>query len=653
MQLLGPYTSKLSAYTYQQLVTILQQAIAAGEYGGGSLFNSASAAALQAEATSFANMPIPSAGDRAMADQVDNPINLLIARYNAITNEVSDFQTQLNNLLSILYKDSELVVQTLNASIGNSWVTRQPQITGAIQFSWDFSAGYGYVTYDIPYTDPKNGVIYDSPLPVSTFFNGTLISGGLSVPSKITQIAVKNLTWIYSFKGQTETASGSDWTELSLLASSPLLAYGVVPTMTTLLPSGGNASPYFTATGQCTAGNLPIYVQISFIERMRVATIGPLTENVPVTLTPYTISIGDTVVYNSNKVFTIETDYELNGNGQLTPLNSLNGQTVSVLIGEFYPAYQCSIDQATWSNPVMLDGSRPYPDITTTFVPVNLVQTKSGTLFPLTDENGVPLGLYIQMIGAPSQEMEFSVISSVAPNYGAKAELDVEFENPGYMTGLNLGPFTNFPMTLNSVVIIGFSDANPITLPISATYLNQEMTVTFPLQLVRKVKLAFTQENYSLKEYQVTPPDALRRDTLANLQSVLPFAVRRTQPPPPVFLEGAEYDFGVEDLYGVVSKPDLPGIFVVGPFIVNGLPEVLRLDAQTTGDVDIYLYYDSLDVNGNILSNDSWGLVFPAGTSIVYPSNDPAIASAKLYLKFVLRSANAMINRYLLQVTLA
>ena len=47
MQILGNYQSTLSSSYYQQLVTLLQQAIQAGDFGGGQTFDQAALVALQ------------------------------------------------------------------------------------------------------------------------------------------------------------------------------------------------------------------------------------------------------------------------------------------------------------------------------------------------------------------------------------------------------------------------------------------------------------------------------------------------------------------------------------------------------------------------------------------------------------------------------
>ena len=53
MQILGNYQSTLSSSYYQQLVTLLQQAIQAGDFGGGQTFDQAALVALQQEAQNF------------------------------------------------------------------------------------------------------------------------------------------------------------------------------------------------------------------------------------------------------------------------------------------------------------------------------------------------------------------------------------------------------------------------------------------------------------------------------------------------------------------------------------------------------------------------------------------------------------------------
>ena len=56
---------------------------------------------------------------------------------------------------------------------------------------------------------------------------------------------------------------------------------------------------------------------------------------------------------------------------------------------------------------------------------------------------------------------------------------------------------------------------------------------------VRRLFLDLYQPNYSLKEHLVNPADQLRQDSLARLQTVLPFSDRPVQGAVPVSLVGA------------------------------------------------------------------------------------------------------------------
>jgi hypothetical protein len=76
---------------------------------------------------------------------------------------------------------------------------------------------------------------------------------------------------------------------------------------------------------------------------------------------------------------------------------------------------------------------------------------------------------------------------------------------------------------------------------------------------------------------------------MARLQTVLPFSDRAVQGAVPTSLVGAQYEFGLRDIAGERYNPAGPGVFVSGPFHLDGMPEILRLDADITGDVDCYL----------------------------------------------------------------
>lgn len=528
MNLLGPYPSNLATFYYQELLAILQTAVASGAYAGGVLFDTAAAAGLQAEGTDFSSLPVISSGTRAVADQINTPMGTLLARFNALMNESQDFQTRLAQLLTVIDKDSYLVEQNLAAALGSSWATAQPTITGAIPFSWDFAAGYGPTAINISPVDPTNGVVYSSICPLNTISNNGSIISGLVTPYTSKQLYVKNLVWNYTFQGQTEIISGDNWSQLSYLAPSPLLIYAPV-SIGLILPTNlvQQVLDVFVVTGQGTAGNLPVYVQMSFTPRTSTVkfTADQTISGSSLQLSSYRISGADVVVYDSNQTYALATDYTLDVNNNVLPNDIIvedglttgcAGRALSIQFIEYFPSYQCSVNQIDWSSPVMLDPARLFPDGSTVFTPIPIQTINGITQYPVTDELGTPLGYYLaRQVDVnsnpivPVSEMLFSVTSPVAQAAGARTELVAELELPSYLTGFNLEPFTSFPVTLVSVFLEGFS--NTIQTPVISEpiLLTTEMKITFPTTLVRKIHLNFIQENYTLEEITIQPPDSL------------------------------------------------------------------------------------------------------------------------------------------------
>ena len=143
MQLLGNYQSTLSSSYYQQLVTLLQQAIQAGDFGGGQTFDQAALVALQQQAQNFSALPQPSAGQVVTDESFNRPLTLLAAQFAALLNESNAFATQLTALLSVLSKDTTLIDQLLAEAALQNWASTLPAMSGSTQIMWDFGAGYG------------------------------------------------------------------------------------------------------------------------------------------------------------------------------------------------------------------------------------------------------------------------------------------------------------------------------------------------------------------------------------------------------------------------------------------------------------------------------------------------------------------------------
>ena len=672
MQLLGNYQSNLTAYLYEQLLAQLETDIAAGEYGAGTLFDTSAAQTIQAEGQSFSTLTLPSAGNTAYVTDVNTPVQTLQARYNAITNEVANMQSTITALLATIQKESDLIDKTIAAAEIEVWGSQQPFLPTAQVSLWNFESGHGSTSETYPLhsgstyqTDPTNGVVVLTAVPdVSYVFNEYLTPAGngtatqgIGSPTIHRNITVKDVSWNFTpNSGQTqfETIYANDqtWAYLSSLEPSPILTFGA-PVISVQLPVGGSAVGLYQATGSVAGGSLPVYVRILFYPRQQNISVNNLVSAQVIQLSAYNVTADTVQVFTATKVFTQGIDFTVNDTSALTVLatGQLPGQSVTIMFEEYYPAYQCSIDQTHWSPIFMLDQNRPYPDDTTDFIPINI---QNGH-FPLFDELGVPLGLYLRVVGSPTNiaaagEMVLLVTTPGSGTFGETVQLNITLEQTVYMSGLHLEPFTNFPATITSIIAYGFTDINQSVVLDIPFILDREVTFKFPRQLVKSFVVTFAQTNYALKEYLVQAPDSLRRDTLAQLQASLPFSVQRPQPGIPQHFEGALYEFGVQNIAAYDDLPNLPGVFSSGPYLVEGTPEIIRLDCELTNMPTnaVYLGYISYDANDAILEQNE--IAYTPGTTTLYPGTFVA-DHVDFFVKFVFREELSVAQALQLQVT--
>lgn len=672
MQLLGNYQSNLTAYLYEQLLAQLETDIAAGEYGAGTLFDTSAAQTIQAEGQSFSTLTLPSAGNTAYVTDVNTPVQTLQARYNAITNEVANMQSTITALLATIQKESDLIDKTIAAAEIEVWGSQQPFLPTAQVSLWNFESGHGSTSETYPLysgstyqTDPTNGVVVLTAVPdVSYVFNEYLTPAGngtatqgIGSPTIHRNITVKDVSWNFTpNSGQTqfETIYANDqtWAYLSSLEPSPILTFGA-PVISVQLPVGGSAVGLYQATGSVAGGSLPVYVRILFYPRQQNISVNNLVSAQVIQLSAYNVTADTVQVFTATKVFTQGIDFTVNDTSALTVLatGQLPGQSVTIMFEEYYPAYQCSIDQTHWSPIFMLDQNRPYPDDTTDFIPINI----QNGYFPLFDELGVPLGLYLRVVGSPTNiaaagEMVLLVTTPGSGTFGETVQLNITLEQTVYMSGLHLEPFTNFPATITSIIAYGFTDINQSVVLDIPFILDREVTFKFPRQLVRSFVVTFAQTNYALKEYLVQAPDSLRRDTLAQLQASLPFSVQRPQPGIPQHFEGALYEFGVQNIAAYDDLPNLPGVFSSGPYLVEGTPEIIRLDCELTNMPTnaVYLGYISYDANDAILEQNE--IAYTPGTTTLYPGTFVA-DHVDFFVKFVFREELSVAQALQLQVT--
>jgi hypothetical protein len=342
------------------------------------------------------------------------------------------------------------------------------------------------------------------------------------------------------------------------------------------------------------------------------------------------------------------------------------GKTVNVQVTEYFPGYQCSINNMDWSPAVMFDARNPFSDVRTNHFPLEI--TADGW-FPVVDELGSPLGIQIQPVpGNITYEALLRIEVVASPSFGVTGTLEIEFDRPGYYNGLRLSPFVNMPISLTQIRAEGM-----LVLGSTPPIFEGDVLIDRPVSIrfddgagnpiyVRRLYLDFYQPNYDLKEHLVNPADQARQDALASLQTVLPFSDRAVQGAVPISLVGAQYEFGLRDIAGerynpmpVVPTipPEIPpgrGVFVSGPFHLDGMPEIIRLDADITGQVDCYLICRPA---GILATADRVVQQLVPGTAFSFPDawTAGALTSADFYLKWVFRSDDAVLTRFLLQVT--
>lgn len=643
MQILGNYASSLSDFQLQELEALLKSALAQGEYAGGDTFDTATANNLVTQAKDFNNLPVPSAGQRAMADTVNNPYGYLVARLNAIQSETDTYASEVQTLISLVAKDTALLDQLLAAAALRSALQTKPQIANSTVLMWDYAMGFGYVATELPSTDPSNGVTYPVNVSFLTALDATNdIHSGIGMPSTAISIPPKSLAWTFTSdpSWQSQVRYGNDWAELDLLLPKPVVD---VSTIASVTPS--NSSVQVTGTSNLI---VPINVRLMFVPRFQSITLPSLAAGASANLSLYGVADVDITVLSAGKLYAPDVDFTVLDDGTFTSIDLPEDQPILIYFTENWPAFQCSIDSLTWSQVVMLDSVRSYPDNTTEFAPI----TKQGSKFAITDELGVPTGLMLELVSPLLEETVIQASSRGTGSPGLSALLEIEMSIPQFMTALSISPATDFPASMTCVEIEGFSEASRQTVWTGSVALDRPMVIRFARNMVKRVYLTMLQENYTLEQYQVSPPDQLRRSIMYDLQTSLPTAVQRPTPPQAKQYSGAQYSFAIESIAGediTASK----GVFVAGGYPVAGCPEVIRFDMDTYQQVNAYLCYEAFNSAGLKVDENLQGVVLPVG-AMVFPFSPTldrtTVASVNIYFKFVPATPQAVLERYFLQL---
>jgi len=642
MQIPGTYNSPLEQFHSQELLTLLRQAVALGEYQGGLGLDQA-IAALQQQATDFSQLPLPAAGDRALEDSINTPIDALTARFNALQSTLASFSSTADGLQSLLEKDIGLLDRLLRAAELENWCLTKPNLEGD-SASWDYGMGYGKIAGDIASTDA--GYTYRSNLALYTLLDGNgILQTGLGLPRTSKTLGIKNLAWSFNAASdwQQEQLNADDfnWSSLSLLLPRPLVEVSAIPTVEPVNNS-------IQVTGQSTL-MLPVQLRLIFMPRRQVKTINAVVTNQPIQLAPYGFGDADLTVVSGTSSYQPDVDFNVNDDGSVVPLTLTTTAPVTFSFIEYWPAFQCSIDGETWSPAVMFDPARPYPDGTTEFMPLTI----DGNRFAVTDELGMPTGLFVELVSPLNVAMVVTINSRGNGTPGLSTMLEVDLQQPAYLTGFHMEPATEYPAQLTRVEVEGFAESSRATVWSGLATLDRPLAVNFPRTMVRKVWLSLVQTNYTVKQYEVPAPDQMRRDAMTGIQAALPMSVQRPPAAAPLTYNGFLYNFYVQNLAGEDASTS-KGVFVAGPYRFDGQPAIVRLDWQAYDAVDVYFCFRAYNSAGVIVDEQLQGLQFNNGDTRVFPFattlDRTQVSYTDVYLKIIPRASDAMMERFLVQV---
>ena len=658
MNIPGAPLNNLNKYHYEELLALLRQAISEGDYAGGKLFDQKAAEALVVQGKNFSDIPIAVAGQIALADSLNYPLQQILARYVSAKRESDFFVIRINQYITLLKKEAELIDQQIATANLQTWISSLPSLSLSTEFGISFESGNGPIGFNVPLIDPLHTSVIRSPDIISQLaFRSFLQSGDAAISPGLLPYSTSrdfipiSMDWSVNSIGQTEqltTLTGA--TSLTILEPSPLrtLTY---PKVTQVLPTnsglGNRWSDYFSVIQVGSEANTQVYLRTVKSERSNKIT-GVFSS--PFLLSPY-LSSNDLIVISGTTCFTKDVDYSLSDTGLFNPIN-ISTNNIEIYFQEMFPGYQTSSDGKTWSKIVVLDEDRPNPETN-----AGESLTITNHTFPITDEQGAGLGIALLLNALP--HLDYTIFiepqSSSLPEYST---LTLEFESSNYMNGISLRPLTNYPSKILAILIESFPGGgfSSVFDGHSGIKFDQEVVVRFPDQLVRSAKILFSQENYSLKSYLVDPDAVNKQNTLAGLQAILPFSEQQIKRVSPLQVSGAKYEFGasyVEGRYYESHTSDVnSAIQVSGKFQTEGQPNLIRFDADLT-DVNgtfCYLGNQETDTNGNVSA-----LTFTqinTGTCFKYNKIlTGTLQTVDFYLMFVAKSEFSRISKCLLQVS--
>lgn len=646
MRIIGTYVNGLSDAYLQQLTQLAFEASAAGDYGGGKLLTAEKILEMKQQAADFDAIPFVQAGSRANDESIEQAVNTIRAKYGAISDERNRFILQMGKFLGVLNQDNEILDSMIRMADLERWVRYLPSLTGGKKFYWDFWMSPGVVPSDSTTRTDR----------VSRLDSGSMLEG-LRRHLDDVRVSPIRMQWSSEPEGTVEMLYGSDWAKLSVLKDEPATFWGD-PELKMINPPEGHPNEwreFFEVTGKNTSSNIPVMIRNRFLKRRTTKDIKfDMEIGSAVRVSNYRILVDDLDISDDTKYYFRGIDYLVTDGFLVQPLKGMFNKTLSVSFTEYYPAVQFSVNGKNWSTPLMLDPERPTPDFQNTS---NDHLVKDGK-FLITDETGYKTGLFLSVVKTISREFTVSVQNArpdTGAGFGLPATLEIEFDKPFYLNGVHLTPFTNFPSHLRSIYAEGLLGSNPQYVWTGNHLIDTEQEVLFSRREVLKLKLTFWQETYSIKDHLVDDESRQKTEALIALQSVLPVKVRQSHYPVTRQYTGCQYEYGfreIQGLYTSFAEENLKGasvFFTSGPYRVEGVPDIIRLDLQSSGSVPVSIV--SREHNADGVTEDDVKTTVVSGEPYSYTKVRTGAQSVELFVEMSLDTAESVAKRFCLQVT--
>lgn len=628
-----------------------------------------------------------SAGQRVTEEVMNAPARILLSRIRGLEADASSFYQRMRLLLQKMQDETRHLDSMLSRLESESWRVRQPALpflkAAVLQ---DLGAGLG-VTAGEHAPDPATGRKHWIAAGVPALPQRVSVADGAGVlqglaTARQTEASIRPISRSWSVGEQESAVIAREELDgevclLQVLARpDEMTVSDQEPSVRVLAPSSRSGLLVAAAAGQHRLGALPVYVRIQFRPRRakKILAVPDSSVQEKILLSDYRISRDDFFVLSGDVSYQPGVDYVLlEEERALEPAPSMAGKTVEIRFTEFWPAYQCSLNNEDWSSPVFLDPEAPFPPGHPAPPAFALRQDPDGTVwFPVLDESNSPVGSYFRMLEFVDSEYLLRVSAAGGGNQQMKATLEVLFDRAAHVNWLRLDPLCSYPMLLDRIdgegLVVGQAA------PVFTGPLLIDRPVDVPLRdgssgwpYVRRLFLHLRQPTYKVKHHELYQEREIRAEAWARISAIMPRQFRRRPAVQPRRLSGFQYEFGFASIEAVRKKGFSRGVLVFGPYNIPAGCRYLRLDADVRPDpqssLPVYqqvlwygrLEYIGMDGRPQMAYPESQDTeVNPAQTLRfidVWPSwTEQAGLPAKIYLVCVLQAEEAVLKRFYLQV---